>query len=147
MTKPRCSATVYGERQSWQCVRQGVVERHGKLFCKQHDPECNALPAEHRQMLWTWGTWDDKPNTYTIVRRTAKGLTAVRCSASSDGYPQRFLLRDMGVSWFNTEFDAWVHRVTRVESQIARFKRDLQDARTQLGMAQSRVAALKRTDE
>ena len=42
-TRPSCSTRIYGDRvQSWICSRVGIVERNGKWFCKQHDPESVA---------------------------------------------------------------------------------------------------------
>jgi len=40
MAKERCSETV-SDREIWhvhQCLRNGVVQREGKWYCKQHDP-------------------------------------------------------------------------------------------------------------
>lgn len=42
MSEKRCSATVAGDRIIWtpqQCSRNATVERNGKAFCGQHDPE------------------------------------------------------------------------------------------------------------
>lgn len=37
---PRCSETVYGNVfRGHQCTREGKVERDGRWFCSQHDPE------------------------------------------------------------------------------------------------------------
>lgn len=45
-----CSTTVFGERvRQWQCVRAGVVERAGKWYCRQHDPEARQARAEKRE--------------------------------------------------------------------------------------------------
>lgn len=54
--KPRCSATVFGERvRSWQCNRYGKVRRAGKWYCKQHDPVAeqarrSAADNKYRQL-------------------------------------------------------------------------------------------------
>lgn len=41
---PVCSQTIWGARvQSWPCPRKGVVERQGKWYCKQHDPELRIV--------------------------------------------------------------------------------------------------------
>lgn len=51
--QPYCSATVYGPRvQSWGCQRRGVVQRNGKLFCRQHDPEAVKVRLDKRQAVW-----------------------------------------------------------------------------------------------
>lgn len=48
-----CSATVYGPRvQSWGCQRRGVVQRNGKWFCRQHDPEAVKVRLDKRQAAW-----------------------------------------------------------------------------------------------
>lgn len=144
--KPACVATVFGERlQHWQCSRRGTVVRGGKWFCGQHDPERNAVAAD-AAVLWSWETWDDKPRCFQIARRGSKEITACERKAPTfgTGYPRRFLVRDEGRSWFNSELDAWRARVQRKENEIASHQRDIQDARTQLGMAQSRVKALEK---
>lgn len=39
MSQP-CASYVFGDRvQSWRCTRRGVVERNGKWWCSQHDPD------------------------------------------------------------------------------------------------------------
>lgn len=46
----RCQKQVWDRDSHWgsyQCSRRGVVERDGKLYCKQHDPEAvKARQAE-----------------------------------------------------------------------------------------------------
>lgn len=38
--KQHCCVTVYGERVTrWACQRYATVERKGKWYCTQHDPE------------------------------------------------------------------------------------------------------------
>lgn len=45
---PRCTATVMGPRvHSWRCTRNAVVERDGKGYCRQHDPE--AVKAKRKK--------------------------------------------------------------------------------------------------
>lgn len=44
---PRCSQVVMKEYHAWQCERSGVVERNGKHYCRQHDPE--RLAADRRR--------------------------------------------------------------------------------------------------
>jgi hypothetical protein len=48
-----CSATVFGDRvQMWTCSRSGVVQRNGKWFCRQHDPEEQRKRQEARDAKW-----------------------------------------------------------------------------------------------
>jgi len=37
----RCSKRIYGSRmmRAVTCLRAGIIERNGKLWCKQHDPD------------------------------------------------------------------------------------------------------------
>ncbi len=35
---PRCDAHVYSGWRGHQCARNGVIERDGKFYCRQHDP-------------------------------------------------------------------------------------------------------------
>lgn len=45
--KRACSATVFGPRvHSWQCSRTATVERDGKWYCRQHDPEAKKARRE-----------------------------------------------------------------------------------------------------
>lgn len=52
--KYRCSETChdanasFGERYR-QCKRAGVVERDGKLYCRQHDPDAIEAKQEERR--------------------------------------------------------------------------------------------------
>lgn len=40
MSDTQCSQEVFGERVThWRCLRAGRVERKGKWYCTQHDPE------------------------------------------------------------------------------------------------------------
>lgn len=41
MNKVKCSEQVRDSRgwSSYQCSRNAIVERNGKPFCRQHDPE------------------------------------------------------------------------------------------------------------
>jgi hypothetical protein len=49
----RCSQTIYGERMnSWQCLRAGKVERSGKWYCRQHDPEAKAKRQADCDAKW-----------------------------------------------------------------------------------------------
>lgn len=50
MSGRRCCKLVIGEGSylSHRCTRQGVVERDGKPFCKQHDPEAVAARRKAR---------------------------------------------------------------------------------------------------
>lgn len=42
-----CSATVFGPRvHSWPCGRRGVINRAGKWYCRQHDPEATKARRE-----------------------------------------------------------------------------------------------------
>lgn len=53
LTKPTCSATVFGERvHSWGCTRAGVIDRDGKWFCRQHDPEAVKARQTARSAKW-----------------------------------------------------------------------------------------------
>lgn len=53
----QCCARVYGAGQ-WgafhphQCPRSGTIERAGKWYCKQHDPEAVKARSEERSARW-----------------------------------------------------------------------------------------------
>lgn len=49
-----CSATVFGPRvQHWPCSRRGIVERKGRWYCHQHDPEVMKAKREKQDAAWT----------------------------------------------------------------------------------------------
>lgn len=55
MSCPRCSKQVLPP-QMWfhthQCTRRGVVQREGKWYCKQHDPEKEKAKRDAQQVEW-----------------------------------------------------------------------------------------------
>lgn len=140
-----CSATVFGERvQSWRCQRRGVVVSGGKLYCHQHNPDRNTVGPDAAS-LWAWERWSNKPTCFAIARRTKKQIVAFvrRPPTYGTAYPKTFHTSDEGKAWFSTELAAWKHRVTLQEANVRAAKKELQDARTQLGMAESRVRELE----
>jgi len=53
----QCSARVFGERvTNWACQRPGTVERGGKWYCWQHDPDAvkkrDAARTAERERKW-----------------------------------------------------------------------------------------------
>lgn len=48
-----CSAVVFGPRvHSWGCTRRGVIERNGKWYCRQHDPDAVKARMTARDAKW-----------------------------------------------------------------------------------------------
>jgi len=69
-----CATAHYGQRwdHGHQCVRRAVVERDGKLYCKQHDPVEVEKRDKKREENW-------KKDARNSVRRMVKrSFTAVR---------------------------------------------------------------------
>lgn len=51
----RCVENVYrsgGAFSGGRCQRRGVLERKGKLFCKQHDPEAVKARRDAGRLAW-----------------------------------------------------------------------------------------------
>ena len=49
----RCSVTVFDNRCGmWQCARNASVERDGKSYCWQHDPERVAAEKAKSKKRW-----------------------------------------------------------------------------------------------
>lgn len=58
--KQRCCESVR-DRSGWyrcQCQRNAKVERDGKFYCKQHDPEQVKLRQENASRIWH-EKWDN----------------------------------------------------------------------------------------
>jgi hypothetical protein len=49
---PRCDTHVSSGFRSHQCARNGVVERDGKFYCKQHDPVAVRQRDADRSAAW-----------------------------------------------------------------------------------------------
>lgn len=78
MGKPeQCSQTVFGERvTSWQCTRDGSIERGGKWYCCQHDPKQVEKRKKERQAKWDaeWAAKEKKWKRKEAIPRLAKKL-------------------------------------------------------------------------
>lgn len=49
----RCLATIYGDGRGGQrCARKAKVERNGKWYCRQHDPEARKAFDAERTAKW-----------------------------------------------------------------------------------------------
>ena len=46
----RCAAAVWSDYTPHQCGRAGVIERDGRIWCKQHDPEAERERRERRRV-------------------------------------------------------------------------------------------------
>ena len=49
MTKQKCSAKTYRDWHFYPCSRKATVEREGKWYCWQHDPERAIKQNQKRQ--------------------------------------------------------------------------------------------------
>lgn len=77
-----------------------------------------------------------KLKTYEVIKRTK--ATLVVKDVSPHGY-SRHITGDKIGQYRPTAAEAWLAEVANLEHQIAATKDDLQDLRTQLGMAQSEM--------
>lgn len=63
MSETMCSETVWKRDGNWgrnvPCARKGVVERDGKHYCRQHDPEAIKARREATSAKWN-AEWDAK---------------------------------------------------------------------------------------
>ena len=66
MEKVRCSAEVMGEG-GWHrrpCARNGVIQRDGKWYCKQHDPVAVKKRMDDQKAQWEKEWEEDKKKRY-----------------------------------------------------------------------------------
>lgn len=87
-TTDRCCASVYNPNGSWgnrsrQCTRRATVERDGKGYCKQHDPE--AIKAKRDAV------WADRQAQYAAARAERERTAA--CVNACAGIPDPATLR------------------------------------------------------
>lgn len=76
---PKCSEHVYhgsGCFSVHQCARNGVVERDGKFYCRQHDPVAVRQREDDRRAKWR-GEWA----TEVAARKEADRLAALHADA------------------------------------------------------------------
>lgn len=137
-----CQARVFGERvHSWQCSRKGTVEREGKWYCKQHDPERNT-PKAGAPSIWTFSEYDTHPVKWTVIRRSEVEVVALR---EGHRYPSRFR-PGRGKPFFENELEAWRYRVRLEVKTIARAEQDLKEAHRLKAQAMEKVAALEKEE-
>jgi hypothetical protein len=48
----KCSYQIFGSYRYRPCVRNGVIEREGKLYCRQHDPVAKNEAQERRRVKY-----------------------------------------------------------------------------------------------
>lgn len=63
--KTGCSTDVWDGWGHSKCSRKGVIEREGKLYCRQHDPVAKAKKEEERDAAWR-AQWDEKKRQHRI---------------------------------------------------------------------------------
>ena len=73
MDAPKCCKLIYGTGtfNSPSCSRSGVIQRNGKLWCKQHDPEKVAARRAAQS-----AKWEAEHEAQNQVRRAAVDLAA-----------------------------------------------------------------------
>ena len=74
----RCCKRVYRDRRSHPCSRNGYVERDGKWYCKQHDPEAVNAKDQARRRKWDWERQlqDRRYEQGSILRQIADSVIA-----------------------------------------------------------------------
>ena len=78
-TKCKCSAKVpdmYGVPSVHPCMRSATVERDGKWFCWQHDPE--RVKAEAIKRMTAWQAEQDRLGTVCARRARNESGSAAR---------------------------------------------------------------------
>ena len=75
-TKHDCSGKIWGAYRDvsgrvYKCHRNATVQRDGKWYCWQHDPEYIARKATERQAAWQAGM-DRKVAKYRRIARNAR---------------------------------------------------------------------------
>lgn len=86
--KPRCCATVHGDRcQSWTCCRYGVVEVKGRWYCKQHSPAGEAArkakqDARYAAQREAWNASFSRKLRAEALMKLCDGLTLEQVEAA-----------------------------------------------------------------
>jgi len=62
----KCCERVRGTVGYKQCSRSAVIEREGKFYCKQHDPEARKEKHANRYALWQ-ASWKAEENRRRFV--------------------------------------------------------------------------------
>lgn len=87
--KPRCSARTYDPRlvDGFQCSRNGKVERDGRWYCAQHDPEAKAARqrAIEEQARADRMARQEKVDAADVVCDTLAGLLGVDVTHGGSG--------------------------------------------------------------
>jgi hypothetical protein len=81
--KGQCHAKIWGDWSAHQCARKGVVESHGHLWCRQHDPrKVEARQAKAALSHRIYSATLDVKSAHNNVARVA--IAAHRQEASFD---------------------------------------------------------------
>jgi hypothetical protein len=80
----------YGFVHKHRCMREGIVERGGKWYCKQHDPV--AIEAKLKAKTAIWKAASDKRNAeYHRTNVTAKACEKIPTKALEAGVIQEMI--------------------------------------------------------
>lgn len=85
--QPRCSETIIDRFHSYGCTRRAVVERKGKGYCRQHDPE--AIAARRKAATDAW-------RAQAEVERSAEARSQAVCDRLGVGSPSWASLKRIG---------------------------------------------------
>jgi uncharacterized Zn finger protein (UPF0148 family) len=87
-TEGKCSEPVWDGWHSRHCTRPGVIERDGKLYCKQHDPEAvkarqEAANAKYRKKS------EESENNHRRQQACLRALSALTTEQIEGGAVER----------------------------------------------------------
>jgi len=73
---PRCDTRIHSGFLSHQCPRNGVIERDGKFYCRQHDPVAVQQKRDERRKAM-----DDKFAAMDARHKEAARIAALKVDA------------------------------------------------------------------
>ena len=90
--RPRCAAMIYSGSWPTHCSRYGVIERDGKMYCRQHDPVAVKARREERDRRWRaeWAAEDELNRKRKAVRDAERqGISALYLIADGHNDPRQ----------------------------------------------------------
>lgn len=94
MNEEKCAETVFPYRgPSYRCQRRATVERDGKRYCWQHDPERVRADREQRHARWD-AKADMQRRAYArriAMARVCRGISTEDLNKLEGGAVQRLL--------------------------------------------------------
>lgn len=82
----KCAAAVWADYSWHQCSRAGVIERDGRIWCKQHDPEA-ARERREKQRAKDEATINAARHQACVIEWQAGAVEVLRKIADGNNDP------------------------------------------------------------